>query len=56
MGVFYELKGKDLDLIVHSPGGSPEATEAIVTYLRSKFNDIRVIVPQAAMSAATMLA
>ncbi|MFH0990081.1 MAG: ATP-dependent Clp protease proteolytic subunit [bacterium] len=56
MEVIYELKGKELDLIVHSPGGSPEATEAIVTYLRSKFDDIRVIVPQAAMSAATMLA
>lgn len=56
MEVVYELKGKELDLIVHSPGGSPEATEAIVTYLRAKFDDIRVIVPHAAMSAATMLA
>lgn len=45
-----------LDLILHSPGGSPEAAEAMVHYLRSKFDDIRVIVPQAAMSAATMLA
>lgn len=56
MEVIFEMKGKELDLIVHSPGGSPEATEAIVTYLRSKFDDIRVIVPQGAMSAATMLA
>lgn len=56
MEVIFELKGKHLDLIVHSPGGSPEATEAVVTYLRSKFDDIRVIIPQAAMSAATMLA
>lgn len=47
---------KGLDLILHSPGGSPEAAEAMVHYLRSKFSDIRVIVPQAAMSAATMLA
>jgi hypothetical protein len=46
---------KGLDLILHSPGGSPEAAEAMVHYLRSKFADIRVIVPQAAMSAATML-
>lgn len=45
-----------LDLILHSPGGSPDAAEAIVHYLRSKFNDVRVIVPHAAMSAATMLA
>lgn len=56
MEVIYEMKGTDLDIILHSPGGSPEATEAIVTYLRSKFDNIRVIVPQAAMSAATMLA
>jgi hypothetical protein len=45
-----------LDLVLHSPGGSAEATEAIVKYLRSKFTDIRVVVPHAAMSAATMLA
>jgi hypothetical protein len=45
-----------LDIVLHSPGGSAEATEAIVQYVRSKFNDVRVIVPHAAMSAATMLA
>lgn len=56
MEVIYELKGETLDLILHSPGGSPEAAEAVVMYLRSKFTDITVIVPQAAMSAATMLA
>jgi len=56
MEVIFELKTPELDLVLHSPGGSPEATEAVVTYLRSKFNDIRVIIPQGAMSAATMLA
>lgn len=57
MEVVHGLKGDEgLDLVLHSPGGSPEATEAIVSYLRSKFTDIRVIVPHAAMSAATMLA
>lgn len=56
MEVVHGLKGDNLDLILHSPGGSAEATEAIVCYLRKKFSDIRVIVPQAAMSAATMLA
>ncbi len=45
---------KGLDLILHSPGGSPEATESLVKYIRSKFDDVRVIVPHAAMSAATM--
>ncbi len=48
---------KGLDLVLHTPGGSPAAAEAIVSYLRAKFgNDIRVIVPQLAMSAGTMIA
>ena len=48
---------KGLDLVLHTPGGDPAAAEAIVNYLRSKFNnDIRVIVPQLAMSAGTMIA
>jgi ClpP class serine protease len=49
------MTGTSLDLIIHSPGGSAEAAEALVTYLRSKFTDIRAIVPHAAMSAATMM-
>lgn len=56
MEVVHGLKSKNLDLILHSPGGSAEAAEAIVIYLRSKFDDIRVVVPSLAMSAATMLA
>lgn len=48
---------KGLDLVLHTPGGSPAAAEAIVNYLRAKFgDDIRVIVPQLAMSAGTMIA
>ena len=45
-----------LDLILHSPGGSAEAAEAIVKYLRGRFPGLRVIVPVAAMSAASMMA
>lgn len=56
MEVIHGLSGPNLDLILHSPGGSLEAAEAIVIYLRSKFDHIRVIVPQLAMSAATMIA
>lgn len=45
-----------LDLILHTSGGSPVAAEAIVNYLRTKFSsDIRVIVPQLAMSVGTMI-
>ena len=47
---------KQLDLIIHSPGGSAEAAESIVTYLRKRFDHIRIFVPIAAMSAATMVA
>ena len=56
MQVINGLDGKDLDFILHSPGGSPETAEAVVSYLRSRFDHIRVIVPNFAMSAATMIA
>lgn len=47
---------RELDLILNSPGGSPDAAESILSYLRERFDHIRVIVPLAAMSAATMIA
>ena len=56
MEVLHGVKEKELDLILHSPGGSLSAAEAIVKYLRSKFDHIRVIIPHAAMSAASMIA
>lgn len=49
------ISERELDLIIHSPGGSPEAAESIVEYLRTRFDHIRAIVPVAAMSAATMI-
>jgi len=56
MEVIHGIKEKELDLILHSPGGSLAAADACVQYLRSKFDHIRVFVPHAAMSAATMIA
>ena len=50
------LKKDKLDLIIHSPGGSVEAAEQLVNYLRAKYKHIRAIIPHSAMSAATMLA
>jgi hypothetical protein len=50
------LSGDKLDLILHSPGGSPEAAESIVAVLRHQFNDVRVLIPVMAKSAAAMIA
>lgn len=48
---------KGLDLILHTPGGNIVATESLVFYLKQIFGkDIRVFVPQIAMSAGTMIA
>ncbi len=50
-------KEKGLDLIIHTPGGDIFATQSIVDYLHQIFNgNIRVIVPNTAMSAGTMIA
>lgn len=56
MEVVHGVDCKELDLILHSPGGQIDAAEAFVIYLRQKFDHIRVIVPSLAMSAAAMIA
>lgn len=49
-------KSKGLDLILHTPGGDIAATEQIINYLHSIFNnDIRAIIPQMAMSAGSLI-
>jgi len=45
-----------IDLLINSPGGEINATEKLVTMLRERFKDIRVIIPNQAKSAATMIA
>lgn len=55
MEAFSEIGDDKLDLILHSPGGNPGAAESIVDYIRSKYDDVRIFVPHAAMSAATMM-
>lgn len=50
-------RGLGLDLILHTPGGGIAATQSIINYLQKMFrSDIRVIVPQIAMSAGTIMA
>ena len=53
--VVRNVDGPAVDVFVHSPGGSAEATESIVSIIRSRFSDIRFIVTGTAKSAATML-
>jgi hypothetical protein len=44
-----------LTLILHTSGGQTIAAETLVSYLRSKFDYIEVIIPTLAMSAGTMI-
>lgn len=56
MEVVSDLRERELDIILHSPGGSADAAESMVEFLRERFGHVRVFVPIAAMSAATMVA
>ena len=47
---------RGLSLIVHTPGGEMASAETMISYLRSKFDYIEVIVPVYAMSGGTMIA
>ena len=47
---------RSVDVLLHSPGGSPEATERIVSMLRERFDEIAFLIPHSAYSAATMMA
>jgi len=52
----HSVEGRSVDILLHSPGGSPEATERIVSIIRSQFDDVTFLIPHSAYSAATMLA
>ncbi|MHA1742204.1 MAG: SDH family Clp fold serine proteinase [Candidatus Thorarchaeota archaeon] len=45
-----------LDLIIDSPGGEPQVAEQLAQMLRHSCRSLRVIVPNVAKSAATMIA
>lgn len=49
-------ESKSIDVLIHSPGGSPDATERIVSILRNRFEEVHFLVPHSAYSAATMMA
>jgi len=56
MEVCHGVRERSLDLIIHSPGGSAEAAEQMIDYLRTRFDYIRAIIPLQAKSAGTMIA
>lgn len=47
---------KVVDVLLHSPGGRPDATERLVDILRNNFEEVNFLIPHSAYSAATMLA
>ena len=49
-------ENKGIDILLHSPGGEPGATERIVKLLRKHFGEVHFLIPHSAYSAATMLA
>ncbi len=49
------ISGDSLDVLLHSPGGLAEAAEGIVALLRSRYKNLRFIIPHMAKSAATMI-
>ena len=52
------VKGENLDLLLHTPGGDMDAAEKIITMIRNRVNTgyLRVIVPDFAKSAGTLMA
>lgn len=47
---------KNLDLILHTPGGDYEATKRIINYLHETYSHVRIFIPHMAMSGGTLIA
>ena len=54
--IIQAVDSKSVDLFIQTPGGSVDACEKIISVLRKKFDDYRVIVPSWAKSAGTVIA
>lgn len=50
------VTGDEIDLVLHTPGGSVDAVEKFVTVLRQRRKSYRVIVPSLAKSGGTVIA
>ncbi len=53
--VLRNIEDKKIDFYIETPGGSGEAAEEIVRFLRSKFDDISFVVSGEAKSAGTLI-
>lgn len=54
--IIQDVPGRTADLLIQTPGGSVDACEKIISVLRKRFDDYRVIVPSWAKSAGTVIA
>lgn len=53
--ILKNINSEKVDILLHSPGGSPDAAESIVQILRDNFKEVRFLIPLVAKSAATMI-
>jgi len=54
--IIQAIDSKECDFFLQTPGGSVDACEKIISVLKKKFDDYRVIVPSWAKSAGTVIA
>jgi hypothetical protein len=54
--VIDDLGARDLDLVLHGSGGGLEAAAELVALLRGRYHSIRALVPEAALSALSLIA
>lgn len=50
------LNSRSIDLLIQTPGGDVDAVEKVVTVLKQRLDDYRVIVPSLAKSGGTVIA
>ena len=54
--MFEGVESKNIDILIHTPGGAVDAIEKIVTVLQNRTDDYRIIVPSLAKSGGTVIA
>lgn len=55
-GVVHHLGTRDLDLVLHGSGGGLVAAAELVSLLRGRYDSIRALVPDAALSILSLIA